>query len=190
VTNNRSPGPLDPYVVESQRPTQGGGSEGGIPERDHIRRAEYAGTRDTGVRGVAKTPSSRRSAATPHHENVTSAPQRLLAAEPFLDLVDTLKTEVQVLATSAPMSDAAPTMKRIMTQLQRTIEQARETALWLSIEDLERLTNKPQSTLRRLCQTHGLAIGARKVAGSWSIFFPDFQKFMTSQARSGAEIAA
>src|SRR3712207_2362683 len=105
---------------------------------------------------------------------------RLLAAAPLLDLLARWAAEVETLRLRAPNCEVLTTLDSARKELERSIDQAGKVALWLTLEQLTVLANKPTSTLSRECRTHGSKIGATKQHGSWRVFWPHYQKYLNN----------
>lgn len=93
-----------------------------------------------------------------------------------MSLLDRISDDLVVLERTMPSNDATMLVRAIRGSLSKAIEDASHVDTFVSIEQLHDLTGRPESTLRRLCQRYGNAIGARKITGSWTIHWSTFEK--------------
>ena len=107
---------------------------------------------------------------------------KLLSAAPLQDLLARLRADHAVMARLTPSGDAATTLGAIVADLAAAIARAEDVDVFMTIEELSRLTGTPVSTLTRLCRDHGAKIGASKLAGSWIIHWPTFEKFFSNSS--------
>jgi hypothetical protein len=116
------------------------------------------------------------------HENSALDPSRstgLANPAPFLALLDELRGHSRTYAAITPHIGEAQCLEYVCQRLERAINESRRVDVWLTIEQLAHLVNRPQSTLRALCSKHREAIGAYKQRGSWTIHWPRFEEFWT-----------
>ena len=117
----------------------------------------------------------------------------LLSPAPLLSLLEQINQELGVLKTITPHSDVTGAVARLRDHLMAAVEEARRADHWISVEQAQRITGRPASTLTRLCRLDGRAIGAKKVGRAWTIHLPTLQRFLTqhmSQAPQAARHAA
>ena len=114
----------------------------------------------------------------------------VLSAAPFVTLLDRLKCELAAWEARAPHSDLTACLRSLVRDLSEALELARNTSVYVTIEALAEIVNRPVSTLTRLCRKHGAAVGAIKVEGVWSIHLPTFQEFLKRGDNSNLEEVA
>lgn len=114
----------------------------------------------------------------------------LLAPGPLVSLLERLSSDLRVLERTVPTSEATHLLRDVEKWLETAIDEASQTDAFMSVEDLNKLTGRPESTLRRMCQRYGEDIGARKIGGTWTIHWNTFEKAWQSRTFDQMEFAA
>ena len=100
----------------------------------------------------------------------------LLAPGPLVSLLERLSKDLSVLERTVPSNDATTLLREFEKSLNTAIEEASQQGAFVSIEQLHKLTGRPESTLRRLCSRHGEIIGAWKISNAWTVDRRKFEK--------------
>jgi hypothetical protein len=117
----------------------------------------------------------------PDRINASASTAKLLSAAPLHELLSKLRADHAVMARLTPNADAVATLGVIVSDLASAIARAADVNVFMTIEEVSRMTGRPESTLTRLCRDHGAKIGAAKIAGAWSIHWPTFEKFFSGR---------
>lgn len=114
----------------------------------------------------------------------------LLAPGPLVALLETVSSDRRAFERWLPSSEATHLLVNFEQRLSKAIDAGSLADSWVSIEQLANLTNRPASTLRRICKNYGPRVGAYKSAGAWTIDWRAFEKAWKSGTVNQLESAA
>lgn len=124
-----------------------------------------------------------------HHLSVvqggqSNAPRRkdqhLIARAPLDYLATEIADEIVQLNHRAPQCEIGAVLGTVLRDLRIALDRAAEIDLWMSVDEVAKLTGRPTSTITRICREHGLAAGASKHKGAWMIHWGRFEAFLIS----------
>jgi hypothetical protein len=102
---------------------------------------------------------------------------------PFLALLGEFRDHGKTYAAISPQSDVAQCLEYVCKRLEHAIEESQDANVWLTVSQVVQLVNRPESTIRALCSSHGADAGARKQKGAWTIHWPTFESFWSNSTR-------
>jgi hypothetical protein len=100
----------------------------------------------------------------------------LVPVAPLLAFVQGLRNDIATIKGRTPDASTV-TVEKLADDLQRVIDEARRSDVWVTTKILHALTGRPISTITRICRDEGERAGAHWVKGAWSIHFPTWQAF-------------
>ena len=107
----------------------------------------------------------------------------VLASTPLITLLERWETELRILTQRLPRADITATLTTCHEELANAMQAARDTTLFITVDDAARIANRCRSAMTRLCRAHGNTIGARRIGGVWSIDKNKLQTFLTGESR-------
>lgn len=107
----------------------------------------------------------------------------VLASPPLITLLERWEIELNILTQRLPEADITTTLTTCHDELASAMQAARDTTLYITVDDAARIANRCRSAMTRLCRTHGGTIGARRIGGVWSIDKNKLQNFLTGESR-------
>lgn len=156
---------------------------------DEIRQSELRSEPATGNYNIPETEMAGKTIHFPIPRRGDNS-SHILSAAPFVTLLNRLKSELAAWEARAPHSDLTTCLRSLVRDLSAALELARNTSVYVTIDALAGVVNRPVSTLTRICRKHGVAAGAIKVEGAWSIHLPTFQDFLKRGDNSNLEEVA
>lgn len=128
-----------------------------------------------------------------HHLSVVhcgqpNAPRRkdqcLISRAPLDDLATKISEEIVQLNRRAPHCEIGVVLNTVLRDLRIALDRAAEIDLWMSVEEVAKLTGRPTSTITRICREQGIAAGASKHKGVWMIHWARFEEFLISSTHN------
>jgi hypothetical protein len=114
----------------------------------------------------------------------------IIASGPIQAALGEYREKVTLLRQLAPNSDVAPALEGFCERLDLALREARDTDLYLTVDQVSKKTGRPRSTITRFCRDPKANCGAHKVKGVWSIHWPAFEAFLTTYNHQTQEEAA
>ena len=114
----------------------------------------------------------------------------IIASGPVQSALREYREKVTLLRQLAPNSDVAHALEGFCDRLDLALREARDTDLFLTVDQVAEKINRPRSTVSRICRKHAAQCGAQKVEGAWSIYWPRFEAYLTTYNHQAHEEAA
>ena len=113
----------------------------------------------------------------------------LVAEAPIATLLDDIRADVARIERWRPNDAVAIALRAACDRLETALREARSVDVWLTVDQVARRTNRPRSTISRICRELGTLVGAHLMKGRWSIRWPDFENYLNQGALSSKEAA-
>jgi hypothetical protein len=114
----------------------------------------------------------------------------VIASAPIVATLHAIRSDIAGIRRWSPNNEVATALELMCEKMDRALREAQRTDVWLTVDQVAELSNRPPSTITRICRDDGADAGAHKVKGAWSIHWPTFEAFvMKGQTQNTQEAA-